>query len=112
MSATLVAVSPQSVSHNRKLIEERKLNFEVLNDKNNAYADQLGMKHGFPDDLKDVYGKFGIDLDQYNENSAWELAIPARLVVSSDGIIRAADYNADYTIRPEPSETVEVLRNL
>jgi hypothetical protein len=28
------------------------------------------------------------------------------------GIIRAADVNADYTIRPEPSETVEHLRTL
>lgn len=112
MSTTLVAVSPQSVSHNRKLIESRKLDFEVLNDKDNAYADQLGLKHGFPDDLKDVYGKFGIDLDEHNENTSWELAIPARLAVSTDGIIRAADFNADYTVRPEPSETVEVLKSL
>ena len=112
MSATLVAVSPQSVSHNRKLMDARKLDFEILNDKDNAYADQLGLKHGFPDDLKDVYGNFGINLDEYNENTAWELAIPARLVISSDGIIRAADFNADYTVRPEPAETVEALRNL
>ncbi len=112
MSTTLVAVSPQSVSHNRKLIDERKLDFEVLNDKNNAYADQLGLKHGFPDDLKEVYGKFGINLDEYNENKDWELAIPARLVVKSDGVICAVDFSTDYTVRPEPSETVEHLRNI
>lgn len=112
MSTTLVAVSPQSVSHNRKLIEERKLDFEVLNDRHNAYADQLGLKHGFPADLKEVYGKFGINLDEYNENTDWELAIPARLVVKSDGVIRAVDFSTDYTVRPEPSETIEHLRNL
>lgn len=99
------------MDHNRKLIESRNLDFEVLHDKDNAYADQLGLKHGFPDDLKEVYGKFGIDLDQYNGNDKWELAIPARFVVETDGIICAADFNADYTIRPEPSETVEALGN-
>lgn len=112
MSATLVAVSPQSVDHNRKLIESRKLDFEVLHDADNAYAEKLGLKHGFPDDLKEVYGKFGIDLDQYNGNTKWELGIPARFVVSADGIIRAADFNADYTLRPEPTATVEVLPSL
>ena len=105
-------MSPQAVAHNRKLIEERKLDFEVLNDSDNTYADQLGLKHGFPDDLKEVYGKFGIDLDAFNENTKWELAIPARFVVSTDGRICAADFSADYTTRPEPLDTLEVLRSL
>ncbi len=34
-----------------------------------------------------------------------------RYVIDKEGIIRAADVNADYTIRPEPSETVRQLRN-
>jgi hypothetical protein len=29
-----------------------------------------------------------------------------------EGIIRAADVNADYTIRPEPSDTVRLLETL
>jgi hypothetical protein len=29
-----------------------------------------------------------------------------------EGIIRAADVNADYTIRPEPSDTLKALRAL
>jgi hypothetical protein len=29
-----------------------------------------------------------------------------------EGIIRAADANVDYTVRPEPSETVRILRTL
>jgi hypothetical protein len=31
-------------------------------------------------------------------------------VIDQQGIIRAADVNADYTIRPEPSETLRQLR--
>lgn len=112
LSATLVAITPQSVQHNAKLIKARGLNFEVLYDEDNRYAEQLGLKHGFPDDLKSVYGNFGINLDTFNENTRWELPIPARFVVDAGGIIRAADLNADYTKRPEPSATVQVLRKL
>ncbi len=38
--------------------------------------------------------------------------LPARYVVDQQGIIRAADVNADYTIRPEPSETLKSLEAL
>jgi hypothetical protein len=40
------------------------------------------------------------------------LPMPARYVVDKGGVIRTADVNADYTIRPEPSETVRLLRTL
>jgi len=36
--------------------------------------------------------------------------LPARYVIDQEGIIRAADVNADYTIRSEPSETLRQLR--
>jgi peroxiredoxin len=87
------------------------LDFEILFDDDNAYAESIGLKHGFPDDLKGVYGKFGLNLDSFNGNSKWELPIASRFVVDQTGIIRAADINADYTKRPEPTETVEVLRS-
>jgi len=38
--------------------------------------------------------------------------MPGRYVTDKEGIIRAADVNAHYTIRPEPSETVRQLRRL
>jgi peroxiredoxin len=44
--------------------------------------------------------------------SEYLLPRPARYVIDKEGIIRAADVNADYTIRPEPSETLEILRTL
>lgn len=36
----------------------------------------------------------------------------ARYVIDTQGIIRAADVNADYTILPEPSETLRHLGTL
>jgi len=40
------------------------------------------------------------------------LPIPARFVVSKDGIIRKVDADPDYTRRPEPDDTIAFLRTL
>jgi hypothetical protein len=39
-------------------------------------------------------------------------AVSARYVIDRQSVIRAADVNADYPIRDEPSETVRELRKL
>jgi len=33
-------------------------------------------------------------------------------VIDKEGIIRAADVNADYTVRPDPAETARQVRTL
>jgi hypothetical protein len=38
--------------------------------------------------------------------------MPPRYVIDQEGIMRAADVNADYTIRPEPFETVRIVKEL
>jgi peroxiredoxin len=62
--------------------------------------------------LRDLYKSFGSTLDRFNDEPEYRLPMPARYVIDKQGIIRAADVNADYTIRPEPSETLKQLRRL
>ena len=50
--------------------------------------------------------------DRAHDEPEYRLPIPARYVVDKQGIIRAADVNAEYAIRPEPSETLRQLRML
>jgi len=38
--------------------------------------------------------------------------MPARYLVDSHGVVRAAAVNADYTRRPEPEETLAALLDL
>jgi alkyl hydroperoxide reductase subunit AhpC len=38
--------------------------------------------------------------------------MPARLVIDPNGVVRHTAINADYTVRPEPEETLEVLKAL
>jgi peroxiredoxin len=62
--------------------------------------------------LRELYKSFGSTLDRFHDEPEYRLPIPARYVIDKQGIIRAADVNADYTIRTEPSETVTELRKL
>ena len=55
---------------------------------------------------------FGIDLAEYNGDDSWVLPIPARFIVDSEGIIRYAEADPDYMIRPEPEDTLAALRDL
>ena len=62
--------------------------------------------------MRELYKSFGSTLDRFHDESEYRLPMPARYVIDKNGVIRAADVNADYTIRPEPSETVQVLKVL
>ena len=95
-----------------EVVSARKLDFPLLRDEGNAYADALGLAHGFPDDLKAVYLGFGIDLAEANGEPSWTLPMPARYVVRADGTVADAQVHPDYTRRPEPSATLDVLASL
>lgn len=112
LRATLVAVSPQRPEHNRAVARQRSLTFDLLSDHGNQVARQFGLAFRLPEDLRELYLEFGVDLEQYNGDASWTLPMPARFVVDSAGTIIAADADPDYTIRPEPSQTIESLKQL
>ncbi len=89
-----------------------KLTFDVLTDLHLKTIEQFRLLHVLPDYLRELYKSFGNALDRFHDEPAYRLPIPARYVIDTSGIIRAADVNADYTIRPEPADTVKFLRTL
>jgi len=38
--------------------------------------------------------------------------LPARMTIDTDGIIRYAAINADYTVQPDPVETIAALKRI
>ena len=96
----------------RETEEPKPLSFELLRDLGNHVAEAYGLAFTLPDDLRAIYVKFGIDLAKGNGDGTWRLPMPARLVIDRGGIIRAVDADPDYTRRPEPARTVEILRGL
>jgi len=91
---------------------QHTLGFDLLSDRGNEVAGGFGLVFRLPEDLRALYAKFSIDLEKFNGDPSWTLPMPARFVIDRGGIVRAADADPDYTRRPEPSKTVEVLRAL
>ncbi len=75
-------------------------------------AARYGIRYTLPDDLKALYQKFGIDLETYNDDDSWTLPLPARLIIGTDGVLRYAAINVDYTVRPDPAETLAALKKV
>lgn len=107
-----MAISPQQEVYNRELIQERKLTIQILSDPGNEVAQSYGLKYKFPDDLKEVFLKFNIDLEKYNGDNSWTLPLPTRLIIDADGIIQYVEANVDHTVRPDPEETVSALKDI
>src|SRR6266403_137769 len=107
----LVAVSPMREPYLRKMAEKNHLEFDLLRDEGNVVSAKFGLVFRLPDDLIELYKTFGADLVRFNGDDSWTLPMPARFVIDQKGILWHADVNADYTVRPDPSETIAVLKN-
>jgi len=107
-----VVISPQVARTPRETDEPKPLAYEVLRDFGNRVAEAYGLAFTLPDELRELYVKFGIDLAKGNGDGTWRLPIPARFVIDRAGIIQTVDADPDYTRRPEPAQTVEVLKRL
>ena len=112
LGAQIVALTPELERYTRNVHKKLNLSFDILTDIHLKTAEQFRLAFVLPDYLRDLYKSFGNALDGFHDESQFRLPLPARYVIDKEGIIRAADVNADYTIRPEPFETVKVLRAL
>jgi peroxiredoxin len=84
----------------------------MLSDPGNEAAARYGLRYRLPEEIQAIYSKFGVKLDVFNDDDSWTLPLPARLIIDRQGIIRHADVSADYTIRPDPQDTVEALKKI
>jgi peroxiredoxin len=107
--ATLVAISPQSVTHSASLKQQHDLGYELLSDHNNLLAKQLGIVFKLQDFVLPSYAQIGIDLSAFNQNQDHELPMPAVFVVGQDSIISYRFVDANYTNRIELDQLIAAL---
>jgi peroxiredoxin len=112
LGATLLMISPQIEEHNRSLIQDKNLSFELVSDPGNRVAKKFGLVYQVPEDLKQLYLKFGINLESSNNDDSWTLPIPARYIVDRNAVIRYVEADPDYTVRLDPQHTIEALKSL
>ena len=112
LGADLVAISPQLTKFSRKLANAKKLTFNILSDAGNRVAGKFGLVYTLPEDLKKIYLRFGIDLTKTNGDDSWTLPLAARFIIDREAVIRYAEIDADYTVRPDPAHTREALKSI
>ena len=111
LGISMLSISPQLPEYNNRIIQQQRLNYDLLSDARNEVAKQFGLRWEMVDPLKSLYrDKFNIRLPQYNGDDSWTLPVPARFVIDQQGIIRYAEYSVDYTQRPNPDVVIEAMR--
>ena len=95
----VVSIVPETARYAKVLQQTRDLPFRVLTDLDLAYALSLGLVFWVGDKIKETYRQFGIDLEQFQGNGGWLLPIPATLVVSKDGCVKARFVDPDFRHR-------------
>ncbi len=98
--------------YSQKMVAKHELTFPVLLDPGNRVAKRFGLRYTLPEELQQLYAKFGIDLPRYNGDTSWALPIPARYVISREGEVVASAISADYRERPDPEDTLEIVCTL
>jgi peroxiredoxin len=108
----LVAISPQTPDKSIDQISHSQLSFEVLSDIGNQLAKNCGLVFTLPESLRPIYEAWEIDIPAHNGDDSFELPMPATYIIDTDGIIRFAFIDMDYTKRLEPNIIIEQLKSL
>jgi peroxiredoxin len=112
LGALIVVLTPELERYTRSLHKKLNLTVAILTDLHLRVAEEFRLVFTLPDYLRELYKSFGSTLDRFHDEAEYRLPMPARYVIDRKSIIRAADVNADYTIRTDPSETLKILRTL
>lgn len=107
--ASLVAISMQGAENSLKSQRENKLSFPILTDQAGEIANEFGIRWTLQDYVVEFHKMFKVVLPEIHGDGEWNLPMPARYVIATDGTIAYAEINPDYTQRPEPSELLTVL---
>jgi peroxiredoxin len=93
-SATLLAISPQTVKQSSFMVDQHRFKFPLLSDHGNHLARQFGLVYRVPDDQQAVFRRSFINLPLANGDQTWELPMPATYLLERDGSVAYASVNA------------------
>ncbi|MEM9059839.1 MAG: peroxiredoxin-like family protein [Pseudomonadota bacterium] len=110
--AQLIAVSMQGASDSRKSQRDNGLSFPIMTDKAGEVANQFGIRWSLQDYVIPIHEGFGVNLPRIHGDGQWNLPMPARYVIDTDGTVAYAEVNPDYTRRPDPSDLFPILDKL
>lgn len=111
--ALLAAISPQTERQSDFMVGQHGLPFPVLSDPGCECAAQFGLAYTIPGYHRDYYRSVLVNIPFINGGEAggddsWRLILPATYVIGRDRRILYAEAHADFRMRPEPEEALEV----
>ena len=112
LGARLVAASPALHEKNRAATGEQKLPFPLLFDEENRVARVYGLVMQVDEAMRPLYLQWGFDIPTLNGDETWELPLPGTFIIDTNGMVRAAFVNKDYTQRMEPDEIISALETI
>jgi peroxiredoxin len=115
--AIFVAISPQTTRQNAFTLEQHGLQYPLLADPGAAIAEQFGIAHTIPPDLRSYYQSILINIPFNNAGlsyhnateGSWRLPLPAVFVIDQTNTILFAEGHADFRVRPEPADVLALL---
>lgn len=112
LGASLLAISPQLPDGSRAIIDKNDLTFEVLSDLNSTVASAYGITFTLAPTDQELFLEVGTDLREANGDSTWVLPAPATFVIATDGTIRHAHVDPDFTSRITADVILSALRTI
>ena len=109
--ASLVAISPELPDKAGETAAENNVQFSIISDTDN----QLGKKYDLVYTLDKATAtryESSFQLSAYNGNTKAEVPLPATYIVDTDGIIKYAFINTDYTKRADIDDVLNQLSQL
>ena len=111
--ASLLAVTPQSMTHTLSLAEKAELQFTLLSDADQQVIREYRLQFLLPSEVQQIYlGVYGLDLGKQNADGSWNLPVPGTFIIDREGVIRRRHVTADFTRRMEPDDVIEALAAL
>ena len=95
--ASLLAVTPQSMTHTLSLAEKAELEFTLLSDADQQVIREYRLQFLLPSEVQQIYlGVYGLDLGKQNADGSWNLPVPGTFIIDQKGVIRRRHVTADF----------------
>ncbi len=110
--AQILAFAPDTSVMCKKTQSLNNLSFDLLSDKDHSLARKFHLVYKLDQKVVNSLKQAGIDLSIYHESNQNELAIPATFVIDTEGKVAFSFVDADYRVRAEPSQVLEIVKKI
>jgi peroxiredoxin len=101
----ILAVCTDKPENLRATMDKHGLSYTLLSDRAMAAAGAFQVAYRVPDDVAKKTASYHIDLPEIpGEPGGRWLPVPAIFIIGKDGVIKFAEFNSDYKVRPPPEE--------